>query len=338
MKRFLVILFSVMSGISILYASGPDTDPKIAGLQARIDQLSEKGDYATVFQLRKQLADYAAGNGKYELAARQYELLLASRPPRAERVKLFTKLGYMRMALGDYRGAIAAYDDALHDGPKDWDANIARARAFAAAEINQRAIESYQQCIKLKPREAAPYAELGQVYEKQGFLGKALDQYSRALALEPKPETYLHMADCYVHQKNITEAIQILSQAKSRLPRAEYDVRLGEIYQNLGDIERASSAWEDAIRADPKRDDVKLRLALVYASNRHPQEADRLMRGPLSNYPDSPVVHYIHALVLLDRGDRGGAQKEAQSVQTLGPTELVEHYNDLLISELRKGS
>ena len=63
--------------------------------------------------------------------------------------------------LEDYSRAIAAYDDALHDDPKDWEANLARARAFSAIDLNQRAIESYLRCIKLKPTEAAPVRRIG---------------------------------------------------------------------------------------------------------------------------------------------------------------------------------
>jgi tetratricopeptide (TPR) repeat protein len=332
------------AGMTFLLLASPhafaesNEDQKITRWLSDIDRSSEKGDFNVVQDLRGKLADYAAATGRYDLAARQYELLLASRPGRAERVKIFTKLGHMRMALKNYGQAISAYDDALHDSPKDWDANLARARAFFAADIDQRAIESYERCIKLRPQEAAPYDELAGVYEKQGFLGKALGFYEKALARTPKPEIYLHMADCYVHLHNLTMAVQTLSQAKARLPRADYDVRLGEIYQSLGDLARTSAAWEEALKADPKRDDVRLRLTLIYDRLHRREDADRLFRDLVASYPQSPVVHFMKALVLLDRGDKGAAQAEAQRVQQLEPTELVAHFNDLLISELRKRS
>ena len=313
-------------------------DQRITTWLSDIDRSSEKGDYGAVQQLRGKLADYAAAVGRYDLAARQYELTLSSRPRRAERVKISTKLGDMRMALKDYVRAISAYDDALHDSPRDWNANLARARAFQSADIDARAIESYARCIRLRPQEVAPYEEMAGVYEKEGFLGKALSYYEKALARDPKPEIYLHMADCYVHEKNLTQAIQILSQAKARLPRADYDVRLGEIYQSLGDTSQAAIAWEEALKADPKRDDVRLRLTLVYDQLQRPADADRLFRELMAAYPSSPLVHYFKALVLLDRGERDAARAEALRVQQLAPTELVSHFNDLLLSELRKHS
>jgi len=336
-KAFLLSCFLALRMTSPAFAQVVE-DQKIEGLLSRIDRSSEKGDLGTVQDLRGKLADYAAGTGRYDLAARQYELLLATRPRRKERVQFFTHLGRMRMALKDYSRAIASFDDALHDAPKDWEANLERARAFSATDINQRAIESYLRCIRLKPSAAAPYEELAGVYERQGFPRKALADYRQALAREPKPEIYLHMADCYVHLQSITQAVEVLAQAKARLPSADYDVRLGEIYQKLGDLGHAGAAWEEAIKADPKRDDVRLKLVLVYDHLHRPAETDLLFERLLAAYPRSPLVHYFHALVFLERGRKAAAREEAQQVEQLAPTELVAHYNELLISELRKPS
>ena len=336
----LALLFpcSQVRAASVPEHPGTTLDEKIIRWLSDIDRSSEKGDFSVVQDLRGKLADYAAANNHYDIASRQYELILAARPRQADRIRIFTRLGKMYMATKDYGRAISAFNDALHDGPKDWDARLSLARAFAAADLDYRAIESYQRCIQLRPQEAVSYEEIAEVYEKLGFLGKALHYYEEALSREPKPEIYLHMADCYVHEKNIVQATSILTQAKARLPRAEYDVRLGEIYQSLGDVKRTSAAWEEALKADPKRDDVRLRLTLIYDQLNRAADADRLFHDLLASYPQSPVVHYFRALLLLERGNRVDARSEALRVQQLSPTELVAHFNDLLLAELRKPS
>ncbi len=323
--------------MGVVRAESPD-DQKITRFLAAIDRASEGGDFSSLQTLRMQLADFAGLIGRYDLASRQYEMLLAGRPGRADRVRYFTRLGNTRMALKDYGRAIEAFDDALHDNPKDWEANIQRARAFSAADLSQRAIESYLRCIKLKPDAVVPYEELADVYQKQGFLSNAIAYYEKALAREPKPEIYLHMADCYVHMKNVTQAMAILGQAKVRLPRADYDVRLGDIYQSLGDLSHAGLAWEEAIKADPKRDDVRLKLTMIYDQLHRRPETDRLFKNLIETYPQSPLVHYFKAMVLWGRGERTAARSEALFVQSLAPTEEVAHFNDLLLSELRKKS
>ena len=146
------------------------------------------------------------------------------------------------------------------------------------------------------------------------------------------------MADCYVHLKDIGQAMDVLNQAKARLPRADYDVRLGEIYQSLGDMPHAATAWEEALKADPKRDDVRLKLTLIYDQLKRRRDTDRLFRELLAAYPQSPLVHYFKALVLCERGERSASREEALLVQSLSPTEGVSHFTELLLAQLRKPS
>jgi hypothetical protein len=97
-------------------------------------------------------------------------------------------------------------------------------------------------------------------------------------------------------------------------------------------------AWEEAVKSDPRRDDVRLKLTLIYDQLHRPADADRLFKQLLSAYPRSPLVHYFKALVLCERGDNKASREEALIVQTLEPTEMVSHYNELLLSRLRKPS
>src|SRR5205823_13628385 len=73
--------------------AGPDPAIK---LQQEIDEASEQGKFSYVQKLRLDLAEHFAATGDYADAARQYELILASRPGRSQRVKYFIELGKMR--------------------------------------------------------------------------------------------------------------------------------------------------------------------------------------------------------------------------------------------------
>ncbi len=338
LHRLFIVLILPLLCRPLLLADKTADQQKIDTLSTQIDSASERGDYTNVQQLRLELATWATGAGFEEIAARQYELLLAARPRKTERVKWSVQLGHLRMTLKDYSRAIQAYDDALHDDPKDWHANLARARAFTAADLHSRAIEAYSRCIKLRPDDAVPYEEIAGVYEKRGFLNKAISFYEQALTRNPKPQLYLNIADCYAHQKNTTKAIFTLSHAKERLPRADYDVRLGEIYQSLGDPARAVQAWEDALKTDPQRQDVRLRLVMLYDQLGRRADTDRVFQELTAKYPGSPLVHYLKALKHFERGEKAAAQQEALRVQELAPTAWVAHFNELLLEEMKKRS
>src|SRR5436305_977388 len=145
----------------------------------------------------------------------------------------------------------------------------------------------YKGYMKLQPNSAEPYEGIARVYQQLGFLNKAVTHFQKALTIEKKPETYLALSDTFVRQGDIVQARDILQQAKAVLPRADYDVRLGEIYRHHGDIKKACAAWEDALKIDPHRDDVRLQLAIAYDWIQRPAETDRMFRRLLADYPAS---------------------------------------------------
>jgi tetratricopeptide (TPR) repeat protein len=343
MKRLKSALIAAccMGAVSAALAAVPaagNSEEATNRLLRSIDQASEQGNYRHVQGLRLQLAQHYAGTGAYALAARQYELILATRPPRRDRVDYFIELGRMRDLDRDYDRAIAAYEDALHDEPNSWDAYLNLARAYDHAELNSKAIDAYKRCIELKPTRYEAYHEMGHVYQQLGFLNKAIQNYEKALSREKRPETYLALADTYVRQGNVVRAKDVLMEAKALLPLADYDVRLGEIYRRHGDMPNAAAAWEEALKSDDRRDDVRLQLALAYEGLNRSVDADRLFRRLLAAYPQSPLMHFSRAWSLYSRGDAAGARQEALAVQKLAPTPVVQHYNDALLMEIKKKS
>lgn len=305
-------------------------------LERGIDIASELGRFDRVQFLRRELASEAARAGSTALAARQYELLLASRPPKRERVKLFVELARMRRTQQNYAGAISAYQDARHDDRDNWDANLELAQTYAQLDLNVNARDTYLFCVKLSPRSVEAYQGLAGVYQRQGYLNKALENYQKALSIEKRPSIYLAMADCYVRMDQMDKATDILAQGKAMLPGADYDARVGDIYHRRGDLKDAAKAWEDALSADARRDDIRLKLAMIYERMNRSADTDRMLRKLEGSYPKSPLVHFLRGWVLYDRGDRSGALSEIRLVQSLSPTDLVKHYNDQLMDLIRK--
>jgi tetratricopeptide (TPR) repeat protein len=342
-KRFRVAL--ILFGL-VGFSKAPTGAAAVAGttedisarLQRSIDKASERGQYRAVQDLRLELAEHYKRQSAYAFAARQYELLLASRPSRRERVSYSIELGKMQMADKNYGGAIQAFQDAVHDDHNSWDANLLLARAYDHSELNTKAIEVYQRCIELRPDSWEGFHGVARVYQQLGFLNKAVVNYQKAVILAKRPESYLQLSDTYVRQGDISRAKDILQQAKAVLPLADYDVRLGEIFQRQGDLKSACSAWEEALHADAQRDDVRLQLALAYDRLGRGSDSDRQFRRLLTEFPASPVVHFSHAWVLFARGDFAGSRTEALAARDLGPTATVGYYTNKLLAELKNKS
>ncbi|HVO32683.1 MAG TPA: tetratricopeptide repeat protein, partial [Elusimicrobiota bacterium] len=183
---------------------------------------------------------------------------------------------------------------------------------------------------------SAPYVELAGVYRKMGYLRRAVSDYQKGAAIEPTGTAYLGMAESYVDEGDMTAATAALEEARPLLPKADYNVSLGEILHRTGDMAKAAAAWEAAIQADSSRDDIRLKLAVVYNAMGRRTQADHLLRDMESRYPESPLVHFLRAWVLYDEGQRAAALAHARKVEQLEPTDLVEHYNAMLMSRLKQ--
>ena len=112
MKKTLHVAVVVMGIWSPSFAGKQPQDVNITQMLADIEGASERGDFEKVQILRMRLADHSAKIGQHELAVRQYDLLLAGRPGKADRVRYCKRLGNSCMALEDYSRAIQAYQRA----------------------------------------------------------------------------------------------------------------------------------------------------------------------------------------------------------------------------------
>ncbi len=99
----------------------------------------------------------------------------------------FAYEGRGRIALrhGDWRRAIADFDEAIHLNPNR--ASLYRDRALARRQNGdlELAIKDYDQAIAHDPRLAAPYQQRGLALAATGDLDRAILSYNTAIRLDP---------------------------------------------------------------------------------------------------------------------------------------------------------
>jgi len=332
MKRPAILI--ALGFLSSLGQAAP-FDATLRQMQGRIDYASERGRIEEARVLRRDLAQQAIRAGYFLEASRQYELLLASRPAKKERVRLFTELGRLREAISDWSGAIHAYADARHDDPQAWDATLAQARVFVRLDMYRQAEENYEVCLKLRPDSVEAMDELGGVYRERGFLPKAIAMYEKAIALKPGPNSYVGLAECYRRRHDWGRALEIIQQGEQKAPSSIYDVARGGIYRRMGQPVKAIASWETALEADPTRDDLRLSLIFLKEQTGQRAAADALLASMVKTYPRSPLVQWTRAWVMKRRGDRTNMLKATSVVDELSPTDLVKHYNERLRQEMK---
>ncbi len=104
--------------------------------------------------------------------------------------------GYAYAALGEHRRAIEDYDQVLRLDPGLAIAYNSRGIAYNNLGEYARAIENYDQALLLDPRSAEAYYNRGNAYANLGDAARAIEDYDQALRLDPG------LADAYNNRAN----------------------------------------------------------------------------------------------------------------------------------------
>jgi len=87
---------------------------------------------------------------------------------------------------GAYQRALDKYDEALNANPDHIFALRGRARSLMQLERPEQALAAFDAAISLAPDFGATYANRGILLDRMGRYGKAIEDYTRALELDPE--------------------------------------------------------------------------------------------------------------------------------------------------------
>jgi serine/threonine protein kinase/tetratricopeptide (TPR) repeat protein len=205
------------------------------------------------------------------------------------------------------------------NNPAAYDAYL-RGRAFAGGSpfdksTVERAIQSYQEAVKLDPSFALAWTRLSSAQSGSYWLGldpspaqlaAAKDSADHALALDPNlPETHLALGYYrYYGQRDFTGALAEFQQAEQGLPN-NIDVikAIAFIYRRLGHWDEAIARGRRAIELDPRDNNAYINLAVTYGSLRRFPEALATVDRVLAWEPANELALGLKAFVFWATGD-----------------------------------
>jgi tetratricopeptide (TPR) repeat protein len=119
----------------------------------------------------------------------------------------------------DYRGrahmqvAKQSYAQMYHLDPGSWRVHRLNAQIAAEADQRERAIQEYLAAIKIAPKQADLYEELGEEYRKTGALDLAEKAYAEQLALTPgNPVAMYNLGSVRVDRAQEQTGVPLLEQ------------------------------------------------------------------------------------------------------------------------------
>ncbi len=147
----------------------------------------------------------------------------------------------------------------------------------AHAGLNQleEAKAAYAEALKLDPKKAAAYTNLGVVYYQQGKLDDAVTQLNKALEIDPQDaETHYMLGAAYVQQNNLAGAEKAFKQALAVKPElGQAYIGLGNVYLMTKQIDQAATALQKATELQPDLPEGWLALGQAYAAQGKPADA-----------------------------------------------------------------
>ena len=107
---------------------------------------------------------------------------------------------------------------------------------------------------------------LAMIYEKEGGQRKAVDEYARAIEIQPKDyETYLKVATLLTDLDKKDEAIETLANLLNKKPDyPEATIALGDLLIEKQDFKEAANIYNEALKYNPTSFDLNYNLGIVY--------------------------------------------------------------------------
>ncbi len=189
----------------------------------------------------------------------------------------YANRGQLRLASGDSQGAISDLGEAIELGAADTRVWYYLARAHRAVGNEADATRAAQRFLDEEPASADGWALRGFVRHQSGDLDGALNDYGRALELEPALQTALqNRANIFAEQKNqpadaIADMDRIVAtRRRDPLPL----VTRGVLHARMGERAKAHADAEAALQLS-QTGDTLYRAAGIYAQTSLSEPADR---------------------------------------------------------------
>ena len=133
-----------------------------------------------------------------------------------------------------------------------------------------QAIEAFERCLKLEPRNIQAEDNVGLSYEALGKRGEAVQAFENAIAWQTEssakdPEPFMELAHLYMEENHPEKALPYLSQSVAISPKlCKAHEALGKAYSLLHRLPEAQAELEKAVALEPATPSLHYLLGQVY--------------------------------------------------------------------------
>jgi len=231
----------------------------------------------------------------------------------------YAVLGQLDYVKGEYENSLRKLIAGSYVNPQD--SNIKWLITYVEKQMGVSE-QTLQDRIKANSKDIDAHVKLGTVYQNQGTFDKAIEEFKKAIELDPNSMVaHSSLAYIYEDQNRLDEAItefKELLRIQPNLPQIH--VGLGFLYEKQGMLDDAISEMKKAIRIEPKYSVAMINLGIFYRKKGMLDEAIEQFKKLIEIQPDAAAFHGFLGNLYREKGDLTKAEDELKKALKIDPS------------------
>jgi tetratricopeptide (TPR) repeat protein len=202
-----------------------------------------------------------------------------------------------------------------------------------------RALEAYQDSVRLFPNNHEVRHNLGLTFRATGKFLEAQKQFEAALALSPGyVESLAQLVAIAMATRQGPQAVERIKQQIELVPSSgAHHHLLGNTYLAIGEMDEAIHAFLAAIRLEPQMTSPYIQLAAIYARSGRLNDAFAKMNEAIAQNPEDLQSLVILGMLHEQKGDFQSAAKAYEKILEIQPNFAIAANNLAYISAEQDG-
>ncbi|MCK5782411.1 MAG: tetratricopeptide repeat protein [Flavobacteriales bacterium] len=204
------------------------------------------------------------------------------------------QLGVQFKELGEYNGAIWAFDYAIIIDEDFLGAFFEKAKCLEDIGKHHEAIEIYKKSLKMSDPTAWAYYRLGVAYDNLGEIEQALGNYFRAIHEDPMyGKAWYRIANSYSNNSLYERAVEYAEKSvEIEFDNPEYNSLLARLYLKLARYQDAENIYENLIALEVDDVEIWIEYAILLKSLDYLEDATEILLRSLTYFSEDAEILY----------------------------------------------
>lgn len=241
--------------------------------------------------------------------------------------------------IGRYDKALEDFNNAIRVDPKYAEGYNSRGQLSAMRGNINEALKDFLKVIELNPRFDEAYNNIGIIYTMKKDNEKALVYFKKAIEIDPaNVEAHYNLGDFYYGQGDFEQAFGHFQKVIALNPNSAigYNKR-GLIYGIRQQYDLALSDFNRSIAIEPNNFEVYVNRGIVFEQKKLPKQALTNYNKAIQLNPDSADAYYGRGNVYATTGIFDQAAKDFEKALKINPHHLGAQRSQKLLNKLQSG-